>query len=192
MKTKSFVLPLVLLTLAVFTAKAQSVINITPDEQVLLRNPMQGWVIYAGLGDGLADNFWSLYDDFDCVDDGVAKKVKVSDYATTLYIRAAWSLFNPSEDVYVWDEGQENTVATAYRYNGVETKQLPFAACTETMEPVYTELPGWREKITATSQQAAGSIPEKLEAYIRFIEDYVGVPIKFVSYGPDRTQNIIR
>lgn len=111
MKTKSFVLPLVLLTLAVFTAKAQSVINITPDEQVLLRNPMQGWVIYAGLGDGLADNFWSLYDDFDCVEDGVAKKVKVSDYATTLYIRAAWSLFNPSEDVYVWDEGQENTAA---------------------------------------------------------------------------------
>ena len=85
----------------------------------------------------------------------------------------------------VMDEFETIKVATAYRYNGVETKQLPFAACTETMEPVYTELPGWQQKISE-------SIPEKLESYIKFIENYVGVPIKFVSYGPDRKQNIIR
>ena len=85
----------------------------------------------------------------------------------------------------VMDEFETIKVATAYRYNGIETKHLPFAACTETMEPVYNELEGWKQKI-------ASSIPEKLEAYIKFIEDYVGVPIKFVSYGPDRTQNIIR
>ena len=85
----------------------------------------------------------------------------------------------------VMDEFETIKVATAYRYNGIETKHLPFAACTETMEPVYKELEGWKQKI-------ASRIPEKLEAYIKFIEDYVGVPIKFVSYGPDRTQNIIR
>ena len=60
------------------------------------------------------------------------------------------------------------------------------------MEPVYTELPGWRKKIEDRSQKSEVRIPEKLEAYIKFIENYVGVPIKFVSYGPDRTQNIIR
>ena len=99
----------------------------------------------------------------------------------------------------VMDAFETIKVATAYRYNGVETKHLPFAACTETMEPVYTELPGWREKIEdrskkteVRSKKQEARIPEKLEAYIRFIEDYVGVPIKFVSYGPDRTQNIIR
>ena len=85
----------------------------------------------------------------------------------------------------VMDEFETIKVATGYRHNGVETKQLPFAACTETMEPVYTELPGWKQKIS-------NSIPEKLESYIKFIENYVGVPIKFVSYGPDRTQNIMR
>ena len=85
----------------------------------------------------------------------------------------------------VMDEFETIKVATAYRYNGVETKHLPFAACTETMEPVYTELPGWQQKIT-------DNIPEKLENYIKFIENYIGVPIKFVSYGPDRKQNIIR
>ena len=96
----------------------------------------------------------------------------------------------------VMNEFETIKVATAYRYNGVETKQLPFVACTETMEPVYTELAGWREKIEngkrKTENGKRSLIPEKLEAYIKFIEDYVGVPIKFVSYGPDRTQNIIR
>jgi adenylosuccinate synthase len=85
----------------------------------------------------------------------------------------------------VMDDFETIKVATSYRYNGVETKHLPFAACTETMEPVYTTLPGWKQKIE-------DGIPTQLEAYIKFIEDYVGVPIKFVSYGPDRTQNILR
>ena len=85
----------------------------------------------------------------------------------------------------VMDDFATLKVATAYRYNGQETKHLPFAACTETMEPVYTEIPGWQQKIE-------GKIPQKLEDYIKFIEDYVGVPIRFVSYGPDRTQNVWR
>ncbi len=85
----------------------------------------------------------------------------------------------------VMDEFEKLKVATAYRYNGKETQHLPFAACTETMEPVYTEIDGWKQKIE-------GKIPQKLEDYIKFIENYVGVPISFVSYGPDRTQNIYR
>ena len=85
----------------------------------------------------------------------------------------------------VMDDFETIKVATAYRYNGKETKHLPFAACTETMEPVYTELPGWNQKITDT-------IPQKLEDYIKFIEDYIGVPVSFVSYGPDRTENFYR
>ena len=85
----------------------------------------------------------------------------------------------------VMDDFETLKVATAYRYNGQETKHLPFAACTESMEPVYIEIPGWQQHIE-------GKIPQKLENYIRFIENYVGVPVKFVSYGPDRTQNVWR
>ena len=85
----------------------------------------------------------------------------------------------------VMDDFETIKVATAYRYNGKETKQLPYAACTETMDPIYTELPGWNQKIN-------GYIPQKLEDYIKFIEDYIGVPITLVSYGPDRTENFYR
>jgi adenylosuccinate synthase len=35
-------------------------------------------------------------------------------------------------------------------------------------------------------------LPQELNDYIQFIEDEVGVPIKIVSVGPDRTQTILR
>ena len=53
------------------------------------------------------------------------------------------------------------------------------------MKPVYTTVKGWNCKID-------GKIPQALEDYIKFIEEKVGVPIKFVSYSPDRNANILR
>ena len=85
----------------------------------------------------------------------------------------------------VMDDFKTLKVAVAYDYKGEKIKRLPFEACTETLVPVYQEIQGWNQKID-------GNIPQQLEDYIRFIEDYVGVPIKLVSYGPDRTQNIYR
>lgn len=88
----------------------------------------------------------------------------------------------------VMDDFDTIKVATAYRYNGQETKQLPFAACTQTMDPIYKEFRGWDDIVDEND----GSLSSELEQYVRFIEDYVDVPIRLVSYGPDRTQNIWR
>lgn len=85
----------------------------------------------------------------------------------------------------VMDDFETLKVAVAYKYKEQEIQRLPFEACTETMTPIYQEFKGWHQKID-------GKIPQALEDYIRFIEDYVGVPITMVSYGPDRTQNIYR
>lgn len=81
-----------------------TLVTIQPERTKLLRNPMTGWVIYAGLGDGLSDTFWEDYDNLE----SSKGKIKVSDYATTLFIRGAWSDFNPEENVYVW-KGDVNT-----------------------------------------------------------------------------------
>lgn len=85
----------------------------------------------------------------------------------------------------VMDDFQTIKVATGYDYQGNIIDTLPFEACTETLTPVYKEMPGWNQKIT-------DSIPDNLEKYIQFIEEYIGVPVTLVSYGPDREQNIIR
>ena len=35
-------------------------------------------------------------------------------------------------------------------------------------------------------------LPNEAKEYIKFIEDFINVPIKFISVGPERNQNIIR
>ena len=87
-------------------------VNFKPERYKLQKeNPMQGWVIYAGIGDGMMDNFWELYDNFDSAEG----KIKVSDYGTTLYMRGAWSHFNPEEGKYIWDEDVNTEQAKRFR-----------------------------------------------------------------------------
>lgn len=85
----------------------------------------------------------------------------------------------------VMNDIKEIKVCVGYEYNGKVIDYLPFDACTETMKPVYETLQGWNCEID-------GNIPEKLEEYIKYIERKVGVPVKFVSYSPDRNANIYR
>ena len=77
----------------------------------------------------------------------------------------------------------------AYMMNGEEIEHFPFDIC-EDVEPVYVELPGW--KTDMTKMQSEDEFPEEFNAYISFLEDQLGVPIKFVSIGPDREQTIER
>ena len=86
-------------------------ISVAPDRVSLFKNPMLGWVMYSGLGDGLSDTFWDEYDDFQ----SSVGKVKVSDYATTLFIRGAWTDFNPEEGKYAWDEDVNTKPAQRYK-----------------------------------------------------------------------------
>ena len=77
----------------------------------------------------------------------------------------------------------------AYKVNGEETENFPFDI-SEGVDPVYVELPGW--KTDMTKMQSEDEFPEEFNAYISFLEDQLGVPIKFVSIGPDREQTIER
>ena len=77
----------------------------------------------------------------------------------------------------------------AYKMNGEEIEHFPFDIC-EDVEPVYVELPGW--KTDMTKMQSEDEFPEEFNGYISFLEDQLGVPIKFVSIGPDREQTIER
>jgi adenylosuccinate synthase len=57
-------------------------------------------------------------------------------------------------------------------------------------EPVYEELPGWEEDIEGYTDFAA--LPGNCRRYIRFVEDFLDVPIGMVSTGPDREHVILR
>ncbi len=74
-------------------------VAVQADRKTMLRNPLSGWVIYAPLMEDV-DDFWNKYDHFN----SSAGEVKVSDYATVLYLRGSWTDFNPEKDVYLWDD----------------------------------------------------------------------------------------
>ena len=81
-------------------------------------------------------------------------------------------------------------VCTSYNYKGTEIKHLPYNIEEENVSPIYTEFKGWKEDLTSMTDE--GSLPKELTDYIKFIEDFVEVPIKIVSVGPDRKQTIMR
>ena len=77
----------------------------------------------------------------------------------------------------------------AYKINGEETDRFPFDI-TEGIEPVYVEMPGWKTPLSKMTSESEFS--EEFNAYISFLEEELGVPIKIVSVGPDREQTILR
>ncbi|HLW41728.1 MAG TPA: adenylosuccinate synthase [Flavobacterium sp.] len=81
-------------------------------------------------------------------------------------------------------------VCTAYKYKGEEIDHLPYNIEPENIQPVYVEKKGWKQDLTGLT--SFDTLPSELKEYIKFIEDYVEVPIKVISVGPDRKQTIIK
>jgi adenylosuccinate synthase len=52
------------------------------------------------------------------------------------------------------------------------------------LKPTWKSLPGWSEDITAI--RTAGELPANARAYLRFVEEFVGVPVGIISVGPER------
>lgn len=86
-------------------------LTLSPDRETMFRNPFSGWVIYSGLGDGLSDDFWEIYDNFP----SAIGKVRVSDYASDLLVRVKWSEAEPEEGLYFWDEACQTKPAQRFR-----------------------------------------------------------------------------
>ena len=89
----------------------------------------------------------------------------------------------------VLDTFETIKACVAYRVNGEEIDYFPFDI-QDGVEPVYVELPGWQTDMT--SMQSEDEFPEEFNAYLTFLEEQLGVPIKIVSVGPDRAQTIER
>lgn len=81
-------------------------------------------------------------------------------------------------------------VCTKYSYKGETINYLPYNIEPENVEPIYEEIKGWKADLTGMTSY--DQLPVELKNYIQFIEDYLEVPVKVVSVGPDRTQTIVK
>lgn len=81
-------------------------------------------------------------------------------------------------------------VCTKYTYKGETIDYLPYNIEPENVEPIYEEMKGWNADLTGMT--AYDQLPTELQDYIQFIENYLEVPVKIVSVGPDRKQTIVK
>ncbi|WP_136418241.1 adenylosuccinate synthase [Herbaspirillum sp. ST 5-3] len=81
-------------------------------------------------------------------------------------------------------------ICTGYKLGGKVVDIFPVgaeeaAAC----EPIYEQMPGWTESTVGAKSLAA--LPANARAYIKRIEELIGVPVDMVSTGPDREETIV-
>ena len=81
-------------------------------------------------------------------------------------------------------------VCTSYKgRDGVEFDQFPYhQSVLHHSTGSYVELPGWDEDVTGC--RSFESLPEAARSYIRFVEDFIGVPVTLIGVGPARDQVI--
>jgi adenylosuccinate synthase len=86
-------------------------------------------------------------------------------------------------------------VCTEYKARGRTLRVPPadmalFAEC----EPQYEELDGWEDPGQEAWRQAAreglDALPPNCRRYVQFVEEDLGVPVKFVGVGPGRSETL--
>lgn len=84
----------------------------------------------------------------------------------------------------------EIPICTRYRVDGDEIDRFPPCAQLERAEPVCESVPGWGEDVSGARSWEA--LPGAAQAYVERIEREIGVPIRWVSVGPEREATIER
>ncbi len=82
----------------------------------------------------------------------------------------------------------EIKVCTDYIYQDKQIGYMPYDVSIIKPEPIYETLQGWNEDITGITELK--QIPANLSTYISYLEEKLGVNIKYLSVGPDRKQTL--
>jgi adenylosuccinate synthase len=81
-------------------------------------------------------------------------------------------------------------ICIAYKIDGKEIAAAPLGAEKyEACVPVYEYMEGWKEPTAGVIEIA--DLPENALAYIRRLEELVGVEVSILSTGPDRNETIV-
>lgn len=86
----------------------------------------------------------------------------------------------------VLDALPDLNVCNGYKINGEEKKYVPFQMNRVNIEPQYKSFTGWQKDITAVKE--FGAMPAEMKVYIDYMNNFLGVPVKYISNGPGRDQ----
>lgn len=85
----------------------------------------------------------------------------------------------------------EVKVCTGYEYNGRRLEGFPASPhILDEVVPIYETLPGWKGDISGCT--SFDSLPREARGYVEYIEKGLGVPVKLIGVGQERSQTIDR
>ena len=84
----------------------------------------------------------------------------------------------------------EIPVCEKYRVGGEETEEFPLPMFLDEAEPVFRTMPGWKTDISGIRRFE--DLPGAARNYVLYLEEKIGVPIRYVSVGPERDSIILR
>lgn len=104
-------------------------------------------------------------------------------------VNGTTQLFMMKSDIL--DDFDEILVCTEYKLaDGTLSQEMPYDT-EQTITPIYTKMKGWKS-FDANKVASFEDLPDELRDYIKFIEQYLAIPITILSYGPDRKETLIK
>ena len=88
----------------------------------------------------------------------------------------------------ILDGLDELKVCKGYNINGEEKNYVPFQMNRVNIEPSYQSFEGWKTVVSEIDSYAG--LPEKMKIYINYLNEFLKVPVKYISNGPGREQII--
>jgi adenylosuccinate synthase len=90
----------------------------------------------------------------------------------------------------VLDTFETIRVCVGYRIDGGDVENYPdLPDVLERAEPVYVDLEGWQSDSTTARMPA--DLPPQAQAFIRLIEEQVGVPVRIIGVGAERDEYVL-
>jgi adenylosuccinate synthase len=89
----------------------------------------------------------------------------------------------------VLDSFDEIRFCKEYKYKGSVLKEFPAdISILSAVEPAYTTIPGWKKSLAGIKEWS--DLPTTAQDYLKFLSDYLGIPVSMVSTGPSRDETI--
>ncbi len=84
----------------------------------------------------------------------------------------------------------EIKICTKYKINGKETTEFPTDNFLfDRVVPIYETLKGWKKSLAGISSY--DELPKETKEYIKFIENFIEIPVKIISTSPERADTIL-
>jgi len=86
----------------------------------------------------------------------------------------------------ILDGLEELNVCNSYKINGEAVSRIPFQMNKMAIEAAYKTFKGWNTDIT--NAKSFAEMPGEMDTYINYLNEFLKVPVKYISNGPGRDQ----